>query len=161
MNTKDTAPYEDQRFGVPGKKTQSEAEQQLKRMIQTQLDTSVTLQRFVAKYLKFGLYQKDLNVSGLFYLYISQLKKQKTFASAQIYKPLSEEMAGAKSLEEYRCIQEHECTIESLRQYGFTNDEIQFKLEQQGLAPKVRYVHNMHKYLNKSITVPARCCFDS
>ena len=45
MDTKDAAPYEDQRFGIPGKKTESEAEQQLKRMVQTQLDTNVTLQR--------------------------------------------------------------------------------------------------------------------
>ena len=46
MDTKDSVPYEDQRFGVPGKRTESEAEQQLKRMVQTQLDTSVTLQRY-------------------------------------------------------------------------------------------------------------------
>lgn len=45
LNTGDVEPYEDQRMGVPGKGTQSEAEEHLKRMVQNQLDTKVSLER--------------------------------------------------------------------------------------------------------------------
>ena len=38
-------------------------------------------------------------------------------------------------------MQERDNTVEKLRQYGFTHEEIQFKLEKQGLASKVFSQH--------------------
>lgn len=49
MNTKDVTPFKDQRFDQPGEGTESEAEQQLKRMVQNQLDTTLTIERYRAQ----------------------------------------------------------------------------------------------------------------
>ena len=46
MNRGDTKPFEDQRLGVPGTGTESEADQHLRGMVQNQLDTNVTLERY-------------------------------------------------------------------------------------------------------------------
>ena len=47
MNRGDTRPFEDQRLGVPGIGTESEADQHLKDMVKNQLDTNVSLQRLI------------------------------------------------------------------------------------------------------------------
>lgn len=47
MNRGDTKPFEDQRLGVPGIGTESEADQHLRGMVKNQLDTNVTLERYV------------------------------------------------------------------------------------------------------------------
>lgn len=49
MNTKDVTPFKDQRFDQPGEGTESEAEQQLKRMVQNQLDATLTIERYRAQ----------------------------------------------------------------------------------------------------------------
>ena len=46
MNRGDTKPFEDQRLGVPGGGTESEADQHLREMVKNQLDTNVTLARY-------------------------------------------------------------------------------------------------------------------
>lgn len=46
MNAKDGTPFADQRSDQPGEGTVSEAEQQLKRMVQNQLDTSLSFERY-------------------------------------------------------------------------------------------------------------------
>ena len=45
MNRDDSQPFEDQRLGVPGTVTESEADQHLRGMVKNQLDTHVTLER--------------------------------------------------------------------------------------------------------------------
>ena len=45
MNRNDSKPFEDQRLGVPGTGTESEADQHLRGMVKNQLDTNVTLER--------------------------------------------------------------------------------------------------------------------
>jgi len=47
MDGRDKTPFADQRSDQPGEGTESEAEQQLKRMVQNQLDTNISLERFV------------------------------------------------------------------------------------------------------------------
>lgn len=49
MNRGDTRPFEDQRLGVPGIGTESEADQHLKEMVKNQLDTNVSLQRLIVQ----------------------------------------------------------------------------------------------------------------
>ena len=49
MNKGDTRPFEDQRLGVPGIGTESEADQHLKEMVKNQLDTNVSLQRLIVQ----------------------------------------------------------------------------------------------------------------
>ena len=46
MNRGDTKPFEDQRLGVPGTGTESEADQHLRGMVKNQLDTNVSLERY-------------------------------------------------------------------------------------------------------------------
>lgn len=46
MNRDDSQPFEDQRLGVPGTVTESEADQHLRGMVKNQLDTHVTLERY-------------------------------------------------------------------------------------------------------------------
>ena len=47
MNRDDSEPFEDQRLGVPGTVTESEADQHLRGMVKNQLDTNVTLERYM------------------------------------------------------------------------------------------------------------------
>jgi len=48
MNRDDSQPFEDQRLGVPGTVTESEADQHLRGMVKNQLDTHVTLERYMS-----------------------------------------------------------------------------------------------------------------
>ena len=45
MNRNDSKPFGDQRLGVPGSGTESEADQHLRGMVKNQLETNVTLER--------------------------------------------------------------------------------------------------------------------
>ena len=47
MNRSDRKPFEDQRLGVPGTGTESEADQHLRGLVKNQLDTNITLQRYL------------------------------------------------------------------------------------------------------------------
>lgn len=47
MNRDDFKPFEDQRLGAPGTGTESEADQHLRGMVKNQLDTNVTLERYM------------------------------------------------------------------------------------------------------------------
>jgi len=47
MNRDDSQPFEDQRLGVPGTVTEYEADQHLRGMVKNQLDTRVTLERYM------------------------------------------------------------------------------------------------------------------
>ena len=47
MNRDDSQPFEDQRLGVPGMVAESEADQHIRGMVKNQLDTHVTLERYV------------------------------------------------------------------------------------------------------------------
>ena len=53
MNRDDSQPFEDQRLGVPGTVTESEADQHLRGMVKNQLDTRVTLERYILTSLVF------------------------------------------------------------------------------------------------------------
>ena len=53
LNANDAEPYEDQRLEAPGVGTQSEAEEHLKKMVENQLNTNISLERYsklVCKY---------------------------------------------------------------------------------------------------------------
>ncbi|CAH3029833.1 unnamed protein product [Porites evermanni] len=120
MNRGDTRPFEDQRLGVPGIGTESEADQHLKDMVKNQLDTNVSLQ--------------------------SELTRKKSFQSSSSYAPFCPDKTGAMSLKDYKSLQNHEQHVQFLKECGFNEDEIQFKLEQEGHIPKApkrgRFVAN-------------------
>lgn len=110
MNRDDSQPFEDQRLGVPGTVTESEADQHLRGMVKNQLDTHVTLE--------------------------SELNRKKSFQSSSSYAPFCPNKTGALSLKDYQSLQSHEQYVQTLRECGFNQDEIQFKLEQEGYVPK-------------------------
>lgn len=120
MNRGDTQPFEDQRLGVPGTGTESEADQHLRGMVKNQLDTNVTLE--------------------------GQLSRKKSFQSSSSYAPFCPDKSGALSLRDYQSLQSHEQYVQTLKECGFSEDEIQFKLEQEGFLPKapkrIRYGAN-------------------
>ena len=55
MNRDDSQPFEDQRLGVPGTVTESEADRHLRGMVKNQLDTHVTLERYMLTSLVYKL----------------------------------------------------------------------------------------------------------
>jgi len=110
MNRGDTKPFEDQRLGVPGGGTESEADQHLREMVKNQLDTNVTL--------------------------ASQLTQKKSFQSSSSYAPFCPDKSGAISLKDYQSLQSHEQYVQTLKECGFSEEEIQFKLEQEGYVSK-------------------------
>ncbi|XP_068701957.1 RNA-binding protein 41-like isoform X1 [Montipora foliosa] len=110
MNRSDAKPFTDQRLGIPGTGTESEADQHLKGLVKNQLDTNITLQ--------------------------SQLSRKKSFQSSSTYAPFCPDRSGALSLEDYQSLQKHEQYAQTLKECGFGDEEIQFKLEQEGHLPK-------------------------
>jgi len=110
MNRDDSQPFEDQRLGVPGMVTESEADQHLRGMVKNQLDTHVTLE--------------------------SELSRKKSFQSSSSYAPFCPNKTGALSLKDYQSLHSHEQYVQTLKECGFNQDEIQFKLEQEGYVPK-------------------------
>lgn len=110
MNRSDRKPFEDQRLGVPGTGTESEADQHLRGLVKNQLDTNITLQ--------------------------SQLSRKKSFQSSSTYAPFCPEKCGALSLKDYQSLQTHEQCVQVLKECGFNDEEIQFKLEQEGHLSK-------------------------
>ena len=76
----------------------------------------------------------------LIFLFYSQLIQKKSFQSSSTYAPFCPDKTGALSLKDYQSIQNHELYVQSLKDCGFNEEEIQFKLEQEGHVPKVRFV---------------------
>ena len=75
----------------------------------------------------------------LFSFSISQLhgSKRKTFTKATTYQPFCPDKAsGALSLKDYQSQVELNQRLQKLRDVGLTQEEIQFKLEQEGLLSK-------------------------
>ena len=64
MNRGDTRPFEDQRLGVPGTGTESEADQHLRGMVKNQLDTNVTLEGYDTRLILGLSYFRLANFSG-------------------------------------------------------------------------------------------------
>ena len=71
------------------------------------------------------------------FLYFSQKTKKKAFTSSSKYRGFDPESTGTLSLKDYKSLEERNKYIEELEQYGLTEEEIQFKLEYEGLVPKV------------------------
>jgi len=68
------------------------------------------------------------------------LNRKKSFQSSSSYAPFCPDKTGALSLKEYQSLQSHEQYVQTLKECGFNQDEIQFKLEQEGYVPKVSFV---------------------
>ena len=66
-------------------------------------------------------------------VYFSYFKKHKTFSEGVKFNPPSAEAAGQFSLSQYRDLTTKDEQTEQLRQCGLTDDEIQYKLEADGL----------------------------
>lgn len=67
----------------------------------------------------------------------SELNRKKSFQSSSSYAPFCPDKTGALSLKDYQSLQNHEQYVQTLKECGFTPEEIQFKLEQEGYVPKV------------------------
>ena len=78
--------------------------------------------------------------SPFFFNFRSELNRKKSFQSSSSYAPFCPNKTGALSLKDYQSLQSHEQYVQTLREYGFNQDEIQFKLEQEGYVPKVSSV---------------------
>lgn len=72
-----------------------------------------------------------------FFFFCSELNRKKSFQSSSSYAPFCPNKTGALSLKDYQSLQSHEQYVQTLRECGFNQDEIQFKLEQEGHVPKV------------------------
>lgn len=73
----------------------------------------------------------------------SQKTKQRSFTSSSVYKSYDPNSAGTLSLKDYKTLEDRKKYVEGLEQYGLTEEEIQFKLEQEGYLPKVRKSENL------------------
>ena len=69
--------------------------------------------------------------------FVSQLSRKKSFQSSSTYAPFCPDKCGALSLKDYQSLQTHEQCVQVLKECGFNDEEIQFKLEQEGHLPKV------------------------
>jgi len=72
--------------------------------------------------------------------FFSELNRKKSFQSSSSYAPFCPDKTGALSLKDYQSLQSHEQYVQTLKECGFNQDEIQFKLEQEGYVPKVSLV---------------------
>ena len=70
--------------------------------------------------------------------FVSQLSRKKSFHSSSTYAPFCPDKCGALSLKDYQSLQTQEQCVQVLKECGFNDEEIQFKLEQEGHLPKVR-----------------------
>ena len=73
-------------------------------------------------------------------LFYSQLSRKKSFQSSSTYAPFCPDKTGALSLKDYQSLQSQEQFVQTLKECGFNDEEIQFKLEQEGYLPKVSFV---------------------
>ena len=76
----------------------------------------------------------------LFCFFCSQLTQKKSFQSSSSYAPFCPDKSGAISLKDYQSLQSHEQYVQTLKECGFSEEEIQFKLEQEGYVSKVSLV---------------------
>ena len=74
------------------------------------------------------------------YPFFSELNRKKAFQSSSSYAPFCPDQTGALSLKDYQSLQNHEQYVQTLKECGFNQDEIQFKLEQEGYVPKVSFI---------------------
>ena len=81
-----------------------------------------------------------------FFYFCSELNRKKSFQSSSSYAPFCPDKTGALSLKDYQSLQSHEQYVQTLRECGFNQDEIQFKLEQEGYVPKVSSVCSVKSY---------------
>ena len=72
-----------------------------------------------------------------FSFFVSELNRKRSFQSSSSYKPFCPDKTGATSLKDYRLLQNHEQYVQTLKECGFNEEEIQFKLEQEGYITKV------------------------
>ncbi|XP_070616229.1 RNA-binding protein 41 [Erythrolamprus reginae] len=84
---------------------ETEGERQLKRLLRHQLDTAASLEQCVAKRRRFG--------------------------PATVYRPFGEEAAGARTLPEFRALQESSGEAASLQEQGLSDAEIRLWRRQQ------------------------------
>ena len=71
------------------------------------------------------------------FFFCSELIRKKSFQSSSSYAPFCPDKTGAVSLKDYKSLQNHEQHLQFLKDCGFNEEEIQFKLEQEGHIPKV------------------------
>ena len=71
---------------------------------------------------------------------VSELNRKRSFQSSSSYKPFCPDKTGAMSLKDYQLLQNHEQYVQTLKECGFNEEEIQFKLEQEGYITKVSSV---------------------
>ena len=68
---------------------------------------------------------------------VSELNRKRSFQSSSSYKPFCPDKTGAMSLKDYQLLQNHEQYVQTLKECGFNEEEIQFKLEREGYITKV------------------------
>lgn len=105
-----TVPFENQQIGVPGKGTQSEAEDHLRDMLKVQLLTDVTFQ--------------------------SESRKRKSFCDPIVYENSNEKASGVMTLTEYNKFDVCKQKEEELSQLGLDPDEVELKMIDSGLVSK-------------------------
>ena len=86
------------------------------------------------------LFPASLLCSDNIFNFCSELSRKKSFKSSSSYAPFCPNKTGALSLKDYQSLQSHEQYVQTLKECGFNQDEIQFKLEQEGYVPKVSFV---------------------
>lgn len=105
-----TVPFENQQLGVPGKGTQTEAEDHLKDMLKTQLQTNVTFQ--------------------------SESRKRKLFCEPIVYNNSNEKTSGVMTFTEYNHFDIRKQKEQELSQLGLNQDEVELKMIDSGLVTK-------------------------
>ena len=73
---------------------------------------------------------------------VSELNRKRSFQSSSSYKPFCPDKTGAMSLKDYQLLQNHEQYVQTLKECGFNEEEIQFKLEREGYITKVSRLYN-------------------
>jgi len=85
-------------------------------------------------------------------LFCSQLTQKKSFQSSSSYAPFCPDKSGAISLKDYQSLQNQEQYVQTLKECGFSEEEIQFKLEQEGYVSKVSLLCYVTLIFNPSAT---------
>ncbi|XP_006815468.1 RNA-binding protein 41-like [Saccoglossus kowalevskii] len=100
-------PYDDQALdSAPSDSVVTATDRQLKRLLDKQMDTNVSIE--------------------------GQLAQKKQFTESLTFKPFIERAAGQLSLDEFAKLQEEEDELEELRQCGLSEEEIHLYLHHEG-----------------------------
>ncbi|XP_013386249.1 RNA-binding protein 41 [Lingula anatina] len=91
------------RLDMPAEDIETEGERQLKRLLEKQLKTDVTL--------------------------ADQMRQKKVFSEATVFRPESGVTSGQLSLDQYRVVTERETRAQTLRQYGLSEEEVLLKIQ--------------------------------